>query len=352
MARATVSMVQVAAVVAMAAIELAPGASLGHGGRYRLERVLGTGGMASVWLARDVELDRDVAVKVLADVLALDPDYVSRFEREARVAANLSHPHLVRVFDFSGGGPRPYLVMEYVSGGSLAGRLRDRQEASWDADVLARELLDALGYVHRSGVIHRDIKPGNVLIGSDGRARLTDFGIAQPSDASRLTSTGMVIGSKRYIAPEVMRGQPATERSDLYSLGVLIGQCLTAEAAPQLRRLVAVLTAEHPERRPASADHALTILDGHSAEPRRLLHERSLPTIPRVSRHGREIRVHVSRPTIVLIAVLAVLLALILVITSGDGSAPSGGGHVQARPNAPLSTQLNQLDRAIDHSRR
>lgn len=210
------------AMVAMAAIELAAGVSLGHGGRYCLQRVLGTGGMASVWLARDVELDREVAVKVLADVLALDPDYVSRFEREARVAAKLSHPHLVRVFDFADRGLRPYLVMEYVAGGSLADRLRDPQKANWDAEVLARELLDALGYVHRAGVIHRDIKPGNVLIGSDGRARLTDFGIAQPSDASRLTSTGMVIGSERYIAPEVMRGQPASPRSDLFSLGVLI----------------------------------------------------------------------------------------------------------------------------------
>ncbi|MGN6867904.1 MAG: serine/threonine-protein kinase [Solirubrobacteraceae bacterium] len=348
----TVSMVGAAAMVAMAAIELAPGASLGHRGRYRLERVLGTGGMASVWLANDVELDREVAVKVLADVLALDPDYVTRFEREARVAANLSHPHLVRVFDFSGDGPRPYLVMEYVPGGTLADRLRDPRRVTWDAEVLARELLDALSYVHRAGVIHRDIKPGNVLIGADGRARLTDFGIAQPSDASRLTSTGMVIGSKRYIAPEVMRGEPASERSDLYSLGLLINQCLTADAAPQLRRLVGVLTAEQPERRPASADRALTILDEHPAEPTRPLHGRPLPTMPRVSRHGREVRVQLSKPTIALIAVLAVLLALILVLTSGGGSAPSGGGPVRALPNAPLSTQLNQLDHAIDHSRR
>lgn len=340
------------ATVAMAAIELASGASLGQGGRYRLERVLGTGGMASVWLARDVELDRDVAVKVLADVLALDPDYLSRFEREARVAANLSHPHLVRVFDFSDDGPRPYLVMEYVPGGSLAERLRDPQKATWDAEVLARELLDALGYVHRAGVIHRDIKPGNVLIGTDGRARLTDFGIAQPSDASRLTSTGMVVGSKRYIAPEVMRGRPATERSDLYSLGVLINQCLTADAAPQLRRLVAILTDEQPERRPTSADRALAILDEQPSEPTRPLHARRLPTMPRISRHGREVRVHVSKPTIVLIAVLAVLLALILVLTSGSGSAAPGGGPIRARANAPLATQLNQLDHAIDRSRR
>lgn len=339
----------------MAAIELAPGVSLGDGGRYRLERVLGTGGMASVWLARDVELDREVAVKVLADVLALDPDFVSRFEREARVAASLSHPHLVRVFDFSGGGLRPYLVMEYVPGGSLADRLRDPQAAAWDVEVLARELLDALGYVHRSGVIHRDIKPGNVLIGSDGRARLTDFGIAQPSDATRLTRTGVVIGSQRYIAPEMMRGQPASQRSDLYALGVLIDQCLAADSAAPLRRLVRALTAEQPEHRPASADRALTILDEHPVAPARLLNRPPAPTMPRVSRHGREFRVHLSKPTIVWIAVVGVLLlAFILVLTlaSGGGSAPSGSGPTRARPNVPLSTQLNQLDRAIDQSRR
>lgn len=345
-------MVEAGATVAMVAIELAPGVFLGEGARYRLERLLGTGGMASVWLARDVELDREVAVKVLADVLALDPDYVSRFEREARVAANLSHPHLVRVFDYSGGG-RPYLVMEYVPGGSLADRLRDSRGATWDAELLARELLDALGYVHRSGVIHRDIKPGNVLIGSDGRARLTDFGIAKPSDASRLTNTGMIIGSERYIAPEVMLGQPASQRSDLYSLGVLIYQCLTADSAPRLRKLVTALTEEQPERRPASADHALTILDGDLVDKTRLIHGRPVPAMPRVSRHGRELRVHLSKPTIVFSAVVAVVLLIaVLVLGSGGGSAPSGSGPVRARPNAPLSAQLNQLDRAIDQSRR
>jgi serine/threonine protein kinase len=349
------AMVATEGVAAMAAIELAPGVSLGHGGRYRLQRVLGTGGMASVWLGRDVALDREVAVKVLADALALDPDYVARFEREARVAANLSHPHLVRVFDFSSDGLRPYLVMEYVPGGNLADRLRDSPAATWGVEVLARELLDALGYVHRSGVIHRDIKPGNVLIGSDGRARLTDFGIAQPSDASRLTRTGMVVGSERYIAPEVMRGQPASERSDLYSLGVLIDQCLTADTAPQLRRLVSALTAEHPERRPASAKRALNILDGHPLKPTRRLHGRPASTMPRVSRHGRELRVHLSKPWIVWIAVFAVLsltLILVLVLTSGGGPAPSGTGPARAPSNAPLATQLNQLDRAIDQSRR
>jgi serine/threonine protein kinase len=320
----------------MAAIELARGAALGERGRYRLERVLGTGGMASVWLARDTRLDREVAVKVLSDMLALDDSYVLRFEREARVAAGLSHPHLVSVFDFSVDGPRPYLVMEYIERGSLADRLRDPDGAGLDTATLAGELLDALAHIHSAGIVHRDIKPANVLIDADDRARLTDFGIAQPSDATHLTRTGIVIGSGRFIAPEVMRGDPASERSDLYSLGVLIEQCPGAHATPKLRALVSGLTAVHPERRPASADRAMKILDGAPTEPTRV------------------IKLTPSRSSVATIAVIAVLLIVLIVLT-----APGGGGSraqlsvpARASPNAPLSSQLGQLDRAIDQSHR
>ncbi|HEX4282933.1 MAG TPA: serine/threonine-protein kinase [Solirubrobacteraceae bacterium] len=364
----------------MAAIELAPGATLGEGGRYRLERVLGTGGMASVWLAMDARLDREVAVKVLSDVLALDEDYVRRFEREAHVVANLSHPHLVRVYDFSVHARRPYLVMEYVAGGSLADRLRDsdRDHGTLDADVLARELLDALGYIHHAGVIHRDIKPANVLIGCDGRARLTDFGIAQPSDATHLTKTGVVVGSARYIAPEVMRGRPASERSDLYSLGVLIEQCLAPAPTPELRALVRQLTAERPDRRPASARQAINALEPGATQPtrhrdhptaRRMDHPTArhmdhptarrmdhptAPTTPRFTRYGRgSTPIDVRRSTVALAVLLALLvIALIGLATSGGGSGTTGQGPTRANANAPLSSQLTQLDRAIDNSRR
>jgi serine/threonine protein kinase len=321
---------------AMAAIELAPGAALGQSGRYRLERVLGTGGMASVWLARDARLDREVAVKVLSDVLALDDSYVLRFEREARVAAGLSHPHLVSVFDFSVDGPRPYLVMEYIARGSLADRLRDPDGAMLDTATLARELLEALAHIHSAGIVHRDIKPANVLIDADDRARLTDFGIAQPSDATHLTRTGIVIGSGRFIAPEVMRGDPASERSDLYSLGVLIEQCPGARATPQLRALVSGLTAVRPERRPATADQAMNILDGAPTEPTRV------------------IKLSPSRSWVATIAVIAVLLIVLSVLTApgGGGSRAQPSAPARANPNAPLSSQLSQLDRAIDQSHR
>jgi serine/threonine protein kinase len=334
----------------MAAIELAPGAALGEGGRYRLEGVLGTGGMASVWLARDARLDREVAVKVLSDVLALDDAYVLRFEREARVAAGLSHPHLVSVFDCSIGGSRPYLVMEYIECGSLADRLRDPDGAAWDTATLARELLDALAHIHGAGIVHRDIKPANVLIGSDGRARLTDFGIAQPSGATQLTRTGMVIGSGRFIAPEVTRGEPASARSDLYSLGVLIAECPSAEATPQLQALVSGLTAAQPERRPASADQAMKILDSRPTEPTRVMDGSTAPTIPLGPTTGRQLKLNPSRPSVVMIATIAVLLIVLIALTAPGGG--SGAKTTRANPNAPVSTQLSALDRAIDQSHR
>jgi eukaryotic-like serine/threonine-protein kinase len=194
-----------------------PGAALG--GRYRLERRIASGGMATVWLARDEELDRDVAVKVLSDVLGEDPSYVARFRREARVAAGVSHPNLVRMFDYAGEAERPYIVMEYVGGGTLADRIRAGATDEVDPERLARQLLGALEAIHAAGVVHRDAKPSNVLLDAAGDAHLTDFGIAQPADATPLTGTGQVIGTLKYMAPEVLAGKPATERSDLYALG-------------------------------------------------------------------------------------------------------------------------------------
>ena len=232
--------------------EFAEGASL-HDGRYTLERRLGAGGMAAVWLARDERLGRRVAIKALSDVLAGDEGYVRRFSREARVAAGLSHPNLVRVFDF-GDDPRPYLVMEYVEGGTLAEHLRDGREL--DCDVLVRRLLEALDHVHEARIVHRDVKPANVLMGRDGRARLTDFGIAQPEDATQLTQTGGVMGTMRYLAPEVLGGEPATPASDLYALGMLMRDCIEP-GDDRLNALAGRLTAPEPGDRPQSAAAAL-----------------------------------------------------------------------------------------------
>jgi serine/threonine protein kinase len=329
----------------MAATEIATGSSFGEDGRYCLEEVLGTGGMASVWLASDARLQRPVAIKILSDVLALDAEFVRRFEREARVAASLSHPHLVDVFDFSVQGPRPYLVMEYVAGGTLADRLRGQRGGTWDPGVLFRELLEAVAYIHRAGIIHRDIKPANVLIGADGRARVTDFGIARPSAATGITNAGVVLGTARYVAPEVLRGQPADKRSDLYACGVLLRESLGDSGPAKLVRLADRLTAERPELRPASATEALEILDRPPAAARRLAR-------PRISIHGREIRVHLTHAAAAAIAgIAALVLILILLLTSGSG--PSSHPPRSAVPpaSAPLSQQLDGLDQAIARAR-
>jgi serine/threonine protein kinase len=158
-----------------------PGSDTVLDGGYRLLRRLGSGGMAVVWEARDEPLGRGVAVKILADVLAEDAGYRRRFEREARVAARLSHPGVVAIHDVSAESERPYLVMELVRGDTLAERIAAGRTGELDLVALACEPLDALGHMHAAGVVHRDVKPANVLIGADGRAWLTDFGRARPT---------------------------------------------------------------------------------------------------------------------------------------------------------------------------
>jgi predicted Ser/Thr protein kinase len=225
--------------------------------RYRLERLLGRGGMASVWLGHDDMLDRPVAVKVLSDSIASDPKFLARFRREAKVAAGLSHPNLVGIYDYSEGDERPYLVMEFAPGENLGSRLARGSQV--DCDRLAKELLDAVAHIHGVGILHRDIKPQNIVITPDGGAKLIDFGIALPADATSLTQTGLILGTKRYVAPEVMEGEAATERSDLYSCGVVLQSCLQDEA-PELRSLVTRLTSSNPRDRPESAVRALAEL--------------------------------------------------------------------------------------------
>lgn len=242
------------------------------GGRYVLRRRLGRGGMSTVWLADDTRLERPVAVKILSDNLADDDEYARRFDREARVAARLSHhPNLVSIFDFDA-GERPYLVMEYVAGGDLAELIESDKVP--DFNCLARDLLAALDAIHAAGVVHRDVKPKNVLLGTDGRARLTDFGIAQPSGATALTRTGMVLGTTNYIAPELLEGREGNERSDLYSLGVTLSHATEGAGADrELRRLIDRLRAQDPTDRPASAAAELRDLEdrvpGLSSRPAR-----------------------------------------------------------------------------------
>src|SRR4051812_7628298 len=233
-------------------------------GRYRLEKIIGAGGMATVWKAEDAQLGRKVAIKALSETLLADPAYVARFEREAKIAAGLVHPHLVKVFDYGAGGARPYLVMEYVEGPTLAALIA-RDGRSIDADRLAAELLDALRQIHAAGVVHRDVKPSNILVDGVGTAKLTDFGIARPADATQLTQTGQVIGTLGYMAPEVKEGREADQRSDLYSLGVVLRECAKGGASAALISLIERLTDEAPSDRPPTAKAALELLDSGGA---------------------------------------------------------------------------------------
>jgi serine/threonine-protein kinase len=198
--------------------------------RYRLERRLGVGGMATVQLALDTRLERYVAVKLLADHLAQDSSFVSRFRREALAAARLVHPNIVQVFDFGAdqASGRPYIVMEWVDGPSCAEILRElgRLEPA-DAVSILTQSCRGLDYAHRNGVVHRDVKPGNLLRGRDGgQVKLADFGIAKATEHSDMTKVGSVLGTAAYLSPEQARGESAGPASDLYALGVVSYQLL------------------------------------------------------------------------------------------------------------------------------
>ena len=197
-------------------------------GRYELGRVLGTGGTARVHAAHDLVLDRPVAVKVLADHL-VDPAARQRFVREARTTARFVHPHAVSMYDAGEADGSLYLVMELVVGRSLADRLTtDGPLPIPDALAVADCVLDALGAAHAAGIVHRDVKPGNVLLGADGAVKLADFGIAKRLDelGPDLTLTGQFVGTPRYLAPEQVVGGPATPATDLYATGVVLYEML------------------------------------------------------------------------------------------------------------------------------
>jgi len=203
-------------------------------GRYEIVSAIATGGMGEVWRARDRVLDRIVAAKVLRSEYTGDPSFLARFRNEARHTAALTHPNIASVYDYgettdeTGTQQLAFLVMEYVEGQPLVSILHDegRLPVDWTLHVLAQSA-EGLSAAHRGGVVHRDIKPGNLLIRPDGVVKLTDFGIAQARDATPLTKTGMVVGTAQYLSPEQAQGMEVTSASDVYSLGVVAFECLT-----------------------------------------------------------------------------------------------------------------------------
>ena len=203
---------------------------LGHvlADRYELGPVLGQGGMARVHQGLDRQLDREVAIKVLAPPFDRDGDFVERFRREARAAAGLSHPNIVAVFDSGSDGDTHFIVTELVKGETLADRLRrDGPMPPADAVAVVVDIARALAAAHARGLIHRDIKPGNVMLLPDGRVKVVDFGIARAAGSDTLTHTGVVLGSTAYLSPEQAGGQPVDERADVYSLGCVLYEMLT-----------------------------------------------------------------------------------------------------------------------------
>ena len=263
-------------------------------GRYRLIGKLGSGGMADVWCAEDTMLDRRVALKFLHERFAQDEQFVERFRREASSAAGLQHPNVVGVFDRGTVDGSHYIAMEYVEGASLKD-LIDRGLGVPEAVEIIRQVLAGARYAHSHGIVHRDLKPQNVLVDSEGRARVTDFGIAR-AGASEITQTGSVLGTAQYLSPEQAQGLPVTAASDIYSIGVMLYEALTgqvpfdgdspvtvalkqvserprppSEVNPQVSRaldaVVLKALAKDPSNRFRSAEEFLAALDAAEADP-------------------------------------------------------------------------------------
>lgn len=217
-------------------------------GRYRLERVLGSGGMAVVYRARDEELERPVAIKLLADNLAREEAFRRRFLREARLAARLAHPNVVHVYDSGQLDGRPYIVMEYVEGETLADLLQRRGKLrAAEAVEIALQVCAGLAHAHAAGLVHRDIKPQNLLLHPDGTVKIADFGIARSAHGTRLTEIGSVLGTASYLAPEQAAGGEVTAAADIYALGAVCYQMLTARTPYNIETLTQLLVRQQEQ---------------------------------------------------------------------------------------------------------
>jgi eukaryotic-like serine/threonine-protein kinase len=222
-------------------------------GRYRLDEVIGRGGMSTVYRGTDLSLDRVVAVKVAMDpLLERDPVYASRFKREARAAAGISNSGIVTVYDAGADGPTRYIVMEYVEGRDLAAILRDERPLEPPRAVrIAEQVAGTLAAAHAAGIVHRDIKPGNIMVTPEGQVKVLDFGIARTTDGLNLTQTASVLGTAPYMSPEQAMGQPADARSDIYSLGCVLYEMLTGKP-PFMGDLPAAVLHQHVRVAPKS----------------------------------------------------------------------------------------------------
>ncbi|HVL50830.1 MAG TPA: protein kinase, partial [Actinomycetota bacterium] len=198
--------------------------------RFEIESLIARGGMATVYKGTDLTLGRTVAIKILSEELASDPSFVARFRLEAQAAASLTHPNIVAVYDTGSDGDIHYIVMEYLEGRTLH-QILNEEGPMPPAEVasIGAEVAHALAEAHGKGIVHRDVKPGNIMIGPRGTAKVMDFGIAKAATAGALTQVGSILGTVAYLSPEQARGEPVDGRSDLYSLGTLLYQMLTGK---------------------------------------------------------------------------------------------------------------------------
>ena len=334
--------------------------------RYELKDAVGTGGMSTVFCAHDTLLERDVALKLLHEHHSRDDDYVERFRHEARAVAQLSHPNIVTVIDRGEADGRQFIVFEYVEGENLK-ELASRGPLSVRRTLeLALEVAQALAFAHAQGLVHRDVKPQNVLLSGDGRAKVTDFGIARSLDAVGRTETGTVLGSSHYIAPEQARGERVDTKTDVYSFGCMLFELLAGsvpfdgesflavamrhvnEPAPsvlerrpdtplRLAGLIERCLAKSPEERPAMDDcvHELEATladldarpDGEATMIARA--PRELRRAPRQPARRRGRRTPLLLALLGLAAVVAVVAAVLAFGGDGNGGGSAGGAAVQ-----------------------
>jgi eukaryotic-like serine/threonine-protein kinase len=224
-------------------------------GRYELEKLVGSGGMSNVFRAHDRLLERTVALKILHEQYTRDDDYVERFRREARAVAKLAHPNIVTVIDRGEQDGRQFIVFEYVDGQNLKELTRDGPLEVQQAIGLTLQVAGALSFAHERGLVHRDVKPQNVLLNEDGQAKVTDFGIARSLDVQGVTHTGTVLGTSDYIAPEQARGQRVDPKTDIYSLGAVLYELLVGEVPFAGDNFVAVAMRHVSEPAPSVLEH-------------------------------------------------------------------------------------------------